>query len=225
MFLSPIVIMAKVLCDASWVTPPLRPVMDANSTDFAFRLSFDITNDENVWSGIAGGLAVVPYYMMKNLADVPMLRGLFLAGVVGASTSTVSSIVNSHAAIFYIDVVTPYVKLSEKKAVVVMRLLAFASGTIMTLVAIAVPYLGTAARLFFAFYSSTSGPFSGLILLALSSPWVNGKQVIEPFNRGADSVLQLNGSRVLDAYLDDSGKCMVRQREVQVFDVDGKGVC
>ncbi|KAL1480051.1 hypothetical protein MTO96_051361 [Rhipicephalus appendiculatus] len=147
MFLSPIVIMAKVLCDASWVTPPLRPVMDANSTDFAFRLSFDITNDENVWSGIAGGLAVVPYYMMKNLADVPMLRGLFLAGVVGASTSTVSSIVNSHAAIFYIDVVTPYVKLSEKKAVVVMRLLAFASGTIMTLVAIAVPYLGTAARI------------------------------------------------------------------------------
>ncbi|KAL1480055.1 hypothetical protein MTO96_051359 [Rhipicephalus appendiculatus] len=124
MFLSPIVIMAKVVSDASWVTPPLRPVMDANATDFAFRLSFDITNDENVWSGIAGGLAVVPYYMMKNLADVPMLRGLFLAGVVGASTSTVSSIVNSHAAIFYIDVVTPYVKLSEKKAVVVMRLLA-----------------------------------------------------------------------------------------------------
>uniref|UniRef100_A0A131YFC0 Sodium dependent multivitamin transporter n=1 Tax=Rhipicephalus appendiculatus TaxID=34631 RepID=A0A131YFC0_RHIAP len=118
---------------------------------------------------------IVPYHMMKNLADVPLLRGLFLAGLVGSSTSTVSSIVNSHAAIFYVDVVTPYVKLNEKKAVVVMRLLAFASGTIMTLGAIAVPYLGTAARLFMSFYSSAAGPFSGLFLLALSSPWVNAK--------------------------------------------------
>nr|XP_054933939.1 putative sodium-dependent multivitamin transporter [Dermacentor andersoni] len=66
---------------------------------------------------------IIPHYMMTNLANVPVLRGLFLAGLVGASTSTVSSIVNSHAAICYIDVVTPYVKISEQKAGLVMRLL------------------------------------------------------------------------------------------------------
>ncbi|XP_075727804.1 sodium-coupled monocarboxylate transporter 1 [Rhipicephalus microplus] len=245
MFFSPIVIIIKVLYDANTVTPSLRPMSDVNVTEMAFRLTFDITNDENLWSGFAGALPfgfvrtgfdqmvvqrfmaartirqakvialagpifvlvyfiigeltgvsiiywfrdcdpvlrgaiksydqIVPYYMMKNLADVPILRGLFLAGLVGASTSTVSSIVNSHAAIFYVDVVTPYVKLNEKKAVIVMRLLAFASGTIMTLGAIAVPYLGTAARLFMSFYCSAAGPFSGLFLLALSSPWVNAK--------------------------------------------------
>ncbi|KAL1417998.1 hypothetical protein MTO96_005985 [Rhipicephalus appendiculatus] len=241
MFFSPIVIIAKVLYDANTVTPPLRPMSDANVTEFAFRLTFDVTNDENLWSGIAGALPfgfvrtgfdqmvvqrfmaartirqakvialagpifvlvyfiigeltgvsiiywfrdcdpvlrgaiksydqIVPYYMMKNLADVPLLRGLFLAGLVGASTSTVSSIVNSHAAIFYVDVVTPYVKLNVKKAVI-----AFASGTNHDIGgAIAVPYLGTAARLFMSFYSSVAGPFSGLFLLALSSPWVNAK--------------------------------------------------
>ncbi|KAL3199993.1 hypothetical protein MRX96_013385 [Rhipicephalus microplus] len=221
MFFSPIVIIIKVLYDANTVTPPLRPMSDVNVTEMAFRLTFDITNDENLWSGFAGALPfgfvrtgfdqmvvqrfmaartirqakvialadcdpvlrgaiksydqIVPYYMMKNLADVPILRGLFLAGLIGASTSTVSSIVNSHAAIFYVDVVTPYVKLNDKKAVIVMRLLAFASGTIMTLGAIAVPYLGTAARLFMSFYCSAAGPFSGLFLLALSSPWVNAK--------------------------------------------------
>ncbi|KAH8030739.1 hypothetical protein HPB51_011539 [Rhipicephalus microplus] len=217
MFLSPIVIIAKVLYDSSSVTPTLRPMSDANITDFAFRVNFDITTDENLWSGLAGALPfslvrtgldqmavqrfmaartlrdakriavagpllvlfffflgectavaimywyrdcdpvmrgvidsydeIVPHYMMKRLADVPMLRGLFLAGLVGASTSTISSIVNSHAAIFYTDVVTPYTKISDKKAVAVMRILAFASGTIMTLCAIVVPYLGTAARL------------------------------------------------------------------------------
>ncbi|XP_075724454.1 putative sodium-dependent multivitamin transporter isoform X2 [Rhipicephalus microplus] len=89
---------------------------------------------------------VVPYFVKERLSDVTMLRGVFLAGLVGASTSTVSSIVNSHAATFYIDIVSPYIDMSEKTAVRVMRLLALASGTIMTLFAIAVPYLGTATR-------------------------------------------------------------------------------
>ncbi|XP_037525057.1 putative sodium-dependent multivitamin transporter [Rhipicephalus sanguineus] len=247
MFLSPVVIIAKVLYDSSSVTPPLRPMSNANITDFAFRVNWDITTDENLWSGLAGALPfslvrtgldqmavqrfmaartlrdakriaiagpllvlfffflgectavaimywfrdcdpvmrgaihsydeIVPHYMMTRLVDVPMLRGLFLAGLVGASTSTISSIVNSHAAIFYIDVVTPYTKISDRKALVVMRLLAFASGTIMTLCAIAVPYLGTAARLYMSFYCSAAGPFAGLFLLALSSPWVNAKGV------------------------------------------------
>ncbi|KAK8779770.1 hypothetical protein V5799_018889 [Amblyomma americanum] len=166
---------------------------DANLTDFWFRTSFDATNDENFWSGMAGALAfsfvrtgfdqmavqrfmaartlreakgiaiagplfvfvffflgdctgiaiiywfrdcdpvlrgsitsydqVVPYYLTTSLSDVPVLRGIFLAGIVGASTSTVSSIVNSHAAIFYIDIVTPYFKISDRRAVFVMRLL------------------------------------------------------------------------------------------------------
>nr|XP_054923097.1 uncharacterized protein LOC129382890 [Dermacentor andersoni] len=45
----------------------------------------------------------------------------------------------------------------------------------MTLLAIAAPHIATAARLFFTFYSTASGPFAGLVLLAISSPWVNAK--------------------------------------------------
>ncbi|XP_050032887.3 sodium-coupled monocarboxylate transporter 1-like [Dermacentor andersoni] len=89
--------------------------------------------------------------------------------------STVSSVVNSHAATFYIDVFGLYFKFSERSAVHVMRSLAFASGTIMTLFAIAVPLMGTATGLFLSLYASASGPFAGLILLAISSPWVNAK--------------------------------------------------
>lgn len=118
---------------------------------------------------------VVPYYVRESLSDIVMLRGLFLAGLLGATTSTVSSVVNSQATTFYIDIVAPHAKLSERTALHVMRLLAFASGTIMTLYALAVPYLGTGARLFLSFYSSCSGPFAGLLLLAISSPWVNAK--------------------------------------------------
>lgn len=118
---------------------------------------------------------VVPYYLKESLSEVTAMRGLFLAGLLGATTSTVSSVVNSHAATFYIDVIAPYYKLSEEKALIVMRLLAFASGAIMTLFAIAVPALGTATRLFLNFYASASGPFSALVILAVTSPWVNSK--------------------------------------------------
>ncbi|XP_070379719.1 putative sodium-dependent multivitamin transporter [Dermacentor albipictus] len=118
---------------------------------------------------------VVPYYLKESLSEVTALRGLFLAGLLGATTSTVSSVVNSHAATFFIDVIAPYYILSEGKALIVMRLLAFASGTIMTLFAIAVPSIGTATRLFLNFYASASGPFAALVILAVSSPWVNAK--------------------------------------------------
>ncbi|XP_075539495.1 sodium-coupled monocarboxylate transporter 2-like [Dermacentor variabilis] len=118
---------------------------------------------------------IIPYYIRESLSDVKTLRGLFLAGILSASTSTVSSVVNSHAATIYMDIVAPHFDLSKRSAVVLMRILAFASGVIMTLFAIAVPMMGSATRLFVAFYSSASGPFAGLVLLAISSPWVKAK--------------------------------------------------
>lgn len=118
---------------------------------------------------------IVPHYVTERLASVTMLRGLFLAGLLGASTSTVSSVVNSHAAVFYIDVVKPHVRMTGRRGVFIIRALAFSSGTVMTLLAIAAPHIGTAARLFVTFYSTASGPFAGLVLLAISSPWVNAK--------------------------------------------------
>lgn len=241
---TPVIVISKVAYDSSSANPSLKPTTEFNATQYMFRTNFDPTNEENIWSGLAGALPysfvrlgfdqmavqrfmaartlreakriavtgalfaltffgvssvaslaiaywyrdcdlllsglissydeVVPYFLRERLADVTMLRGLFLAGLLGASTSTVSSIVNSHAATFYIDV-SPRIDMSESTAVNVMRLLAMVSGTIMTLFAIAVPYVGTATTLFISLYSSAAGPFAGLILLAISSPWVNAK--------------------------------------------------
>ncbi|XP_049273351.1 putative sodium-dependent multivitamin transporter [Rhipicephalus sanguineus] len=194
MFASPLIIIGKVLYDSDNVNPALRPLSDLNATDYILRTDLDLTSDENVWSGLVGGIPyalvrtgfdqmafqrfmaartmkdakrivvasavsvivffviidlaalslifwyrdcdplqsgairnpdqIVPYFLRNSLSDVTMLRGLFLAGLLGASTSTVSSIVNSHAAVFYTDIVTPFVILNERKALVVMRLLA-----------------------------------------------------------------------------------------------------
>ncbi|XP_070389764.1 sodium-coupled monocarboxylate transporter 1-like isoform X4 [Dermacentor albipictus] len=198
MFSSPFIIIGKVIYDSSSASPPLKPISDINITDYMFRIA--IGGPLLVFSFFFLALAtslglvywyrdcdpllsgaiktydqIVPHYMTERLARVTMLRGLFLAGLIGASTSTVSSVVNSHAAIFYIDVIKPHVRMTGRKAVFIMRALAFSSGTIMTLLAIAAPHIATAARLFFTFYSTASGPFAGLVLLAISSPWVNAK--------------------------------------------------
>ncbi|XP_037558104.1 putative sodium-dependent multivitamin transporter, partial [Dermacentor silvarum] len=89
---------------------------------------------------------VVPFYVGESLADVAGLRGLFLSGLVGASISTVSSVVNSQAATFYVDIVSPNIDLGRTQAVWVTHLLEFGSGTLMTAFAVVVPHVGTATR-------------------------------------------------------------------------------
>ncbi|XP_077550040.1 sodium-coupled monocarboxylate transporter 2-like isoform X1 [Haemaphysalis longicornis] len=118
---------------------------------------------------------IVPYYIKKNLGTSDGVQGLFLAGVVSASISTVSSIVNSHAAVLFIDIVSPYFVVPEKHSALVMISLATASGTIMTLLGLTVPYIGSAARVFIALYSAASGPFTGILILAFLLPWANAR--------------------------------------------------
>ncbi|KAL1470567.1 hypothetical protein MTO96_024139 [Rhipicephalus appendiculatus] len=89
---------------------------------------------------------VVPLYVGQHLAGVAGLRGVFLAGLVGASISTVSSVINSHAATFYVDIVSPNIDLSETEAVWATHLLA------VHLV-----------------------PFAGMFIVAICVPWTNTK--------------------------------------------------
>ncbi|XP_077486974.1 sodium-dependent multivitamin transporter-like [Amblyomma americanum] len=103
------------------------------------------------------------------------MRGVFLAGVVGASMSTVSSIINSHSAVFYVDVVTPYFSKAKKRPSYVISIIAIASGVMMTGFATLLPYMGTAARVTMVICNSISGPLCGLFLLALLFPWSNTK--------------------------------------------------
>nr|XP_050023871.2 putative sodium-dependent multivitamin transporter [Dermacentor andersoni] len=118
---------------------------------------------------------IVPYFINTSASALMGIRGLFLAGVISASISTISSIVNSHAAVLYVDIVSPYIKIPEKRSSLVMAALAAGSGTIMTLTGLLVPYIGSAARFFIALYAAASGPFAGIIILATCFPWANAK--------------------------------------------------
>ncbi|XP_065306436.2 sodium/iodide cotransporter-like [Dermacentor albipictus] len=89
---------------------------------------------------------MVPYYINTSAGAVGGIRGLFLVGVVSASISTVSSVVNSHAAVLYIDVLSPNFHIPENKSSVVIAALAAGSGIIMTLSGVLLPYVSSAAK-------------------------------------------------------------------------------
>ncbi|KAL3199432.1 hypothetical protein MRX96_014070 [Rhipicephalus microplus] len=115
---------------------------------------------------------IVPYYINRSASSIDGFRGLFLAGIVSASISTVSSVVNSHAAVLYVDIVSPYIRISEKKSGVVNGC---PCGTVMVLLGLLISYIGSAARFFIALNSAAAGPFAGIVILAFFFPWANAK--------------------------------------------------
>ncbi|KAL3246131.1 hypothetical protein MRX96_057869 [Rhipicephalus microplus] len=117
---------------------------------------------------------IVPYYVKRNLNEFPCFSGLFLAGVVSAATSTISSLINSQAAIIYVDIAARYFSVSEKHSAAVTKGIALVVGAIMTAYGIAAPHLGSAAKIIMVFYNSATGPFVGLFFMALVFPWANG---------------------------------------------------
>ncbi|KAL1470570.1 hypothetical protein MTO96_024142 [Rhipicephalus appendiculatus] len=198
LFAAPFVIIAKISYDSMYLDKPLRPltyfdikdrllkVVWAGNTMVAFfLLTISLTSlaltywyrdcDPMLTGAITRYDQVVPLYVAEKLAGVPCLRGLFLAGLVGASISTVSSVINSHAATFYVDVVSPHFELGPRQAMWVTHFLELGSGTLMTAFAVLVPYMGTATRISMGLYSGASGPFAGMVIVAICLPWTNTK--------------------------------------------------
>ncbi|XP_077560821.1 sodium-coupled monocarboxylate transporter 2-like [Haemaphysalis longicornis] len=118
---------------------------------------------------------ILPYYINKYLVDLPGLSGLFLAGVVCAATSTVSSTINSQAAVLYVDVIAPRYKNAEKHVVWITRMTAIAIGLVMTVYSTIFVYLGSLTKAFMMANTAATAPFTGLCLLAVLFPFVHSK--------------------------------------------------
>lgn len=118
---------------------------------------------------------MLPFYVKENLGEFPGFSGLFLTGVVSAATSTVSSIINSQAAVFYVDVISQYRKFTSEQAAAFTKKSALFFGCVLTACAVAVPHLGSAVRLILVLHSGGTAPFVGLFILGLVFPWANAK--------------------------------------------------
>ncbi|XP_049523984.1 sodium-coupled monocarboxylate transporter 1-like [Dermacentor silvarum] len=129
--------------------------------------------------GLSGAIKridqILPYYINTELVNIPGFAGLFLAGVVSAATSTISSAINSQAAILYIDVISQGYKRADEHVLMITRTSAVILGVIMTAYSSLVVHMGSLTRILLMVNAAVTAPFVGLCILAVLFPFVHCK--------------------------------------------------
>ncbi|GFS86665.1 sodium-coupled monocarboxylate transporter 2 [Nephila pilipes] len=134
---------------------------------------------------------LLPLYVMDSLGTMPCLPGVFVAGIFSGAISTVSSGVNSLAAVTLEDIVKSYVKpdLSEKWATRLAKILALSYGIACIILVAVVERLGAILQLSLSVFGVIGGPILGVFTLGIFFPWANKKGAITGLIIGVAAVL------------------------------------
>ncbi|XP_067207451.1 sodium-coupled monocarboxylate transporter 1 [Linepithema humile] len=121
---------------------------------------------------------LLPLLVMNVLGEFPGLPGLFVAGVFSAALSSLSTGLNSMAAVVLEDFVKPFIKtpFTPKGADIFMKLTVVVLGTICVALVFVVEQAGThVLQLSISLGSITNGPSFGIFTMGMLLPWINGK--------------------------------------------------
>ncbi|XP_076687275.1 sodium-coupled monocarboxylate transporter 1 [Andrena cerasifolii] len=121
---------------------------------------------------------LLPLLVMNILSDFPGLPGLFVAGVFSAALSSLSTGLNSMAAVVLEDFVKPFRKtpFTPKMADILMKLTVVVLGVICVGLVFVVEKTGShVLQLSTSLASITSGPSLGIFSMGVLLPWVNAK--------------------------------------------------
>ncbi|KAL3260557.1 hypothetical protein MRX96_046276 [Rhipicephalus microplus] len=133
---------------------------------------------------------ILPYYVKTYLIKFRGFTGIFLTSIVSAALSTTSSIINSQAAVLYVDILAPHFKTLESNVRWTTRGIAFLLGVLMTTYSCVCVYMGSLTKLLMMAYGAATGPFVGLFILAIMFPFVHSK------GAGASTLLMIVGELV-----------------------------
>ncbi|RUS87058.1 hypothetical protein EGW08_005211 [Elysia chlorotica] len=122
---------------------------------------------------------LVPLFVLETMGAFPGLPGLFVASIFSASISTVSSGVNSLAAVTLEDVVRPCLKrktseLTKRGALSITIVLGLIYGGLTIGLAYLADHLGkTALTISFSVFGMVGGPLLGVIMNGIFLPFIN----------------------------------------------------
>ncbi|XP_051470883.1 sodium-dependent multivitamin transporter isoform X3 [Apus apus] len=117
---------------------------------------------------------LVLYFVMDVLQDLPGLPGLFVACLFSGSLSTISSAFNSLATVTMEDLVRPRCPgLSESRATLLSKLLAFGYGLLCLGMAYVSSMLGPVLQAAISIFGMVGGPLLGLFCLGMFFPCAN----------------------------------------------------
>ncbi|XP_039303168.1 sodium-coupled monocarboxylate transporter 1 isoform X2 [Solenopsis invicta] len=121
---------------------------------------------------------LLPLLVMNVLGEFPGLPGLFVAGVFSAALSSLSTGLNSMAAVVLEDFVKPFTKtpFTRRGADIFMKLTVVVLGAICVALVFVVEQAGThMLQLSITLGSITNGPSFGIFNMGILLPWINGK--------------------------------------------------
>ncbi|XP_073839478.1 sodium-coupled monocarboxylate transporter 1-like isoform X1 [Musca autumnalis] len=124
---------------------------------------------------------MVPLMVMETLKSLPGMAGLFVAGVFSAALSSLSTGLNSLAAVFLEDYIKPFKKtpLSERQTAWIMRSTVVFIGILSVALVLVIQFLGHAViQLSTTLSSVTGGPLLSLFIMGLLMPQINSKSAI-----------------------------------------------
>lgn len=118
---------------------------------------------------------LLPLYVMDILGIYPGIPGLFVSGIFSGALSTVSSGVNSLAAVTLEDVVKRHIKnnMSDRFATNLTKCLAVAYGFIAILLVIIAQNLGNVLQAALSIFGIVGGPLLGVFTLGIFFPFAN----------------------------------------------------
>ncbi|KAF4516857.1 hypothetical protein B566_EDAN006251 [Ephemera danica] len=116
---------------------------------------------------------LMPLFVMDSMGHIPGLPGLFVAGIFSGSLSTVSSAVNSLAAVTIEDYLKPILAyngitpLSDKKSTFITKLTSIFYGMLCIGIAFIAEHLGGVLQAALTIFGVVGGPLFGLFTLGM----------------------------------------------------------
>ncbi|XP_071550555.1 putative sodium-dependent multivitamin transporter [Panulirus ornatus] len=172
-------------------------IADEGSRLEFFNVSPDPRERHTIWSLGIGGcftycslygvnqaqvqrlLTLLPLYVMETMGMIPGLSGLFVSGIFSGSLSTVSSAVNSLAAVTVQDYILPFFPncyKREKQAMKISKVLACLYGGICMAVAFLTQLLGSGVlQASLTVFGAVGGPLLALFTMGMLCKCANQK--------------------------------------------------
>lgn len=120
---------------------------------------------------------ILPHYVLDVAGNVKGLPGLFLAGIVSAALSTMSTALNTIAGTIFEDFVLPCIpgKASEETSSRIMKGIVVLTGVSCILMVLVIENLGHILEMASSFGGVTTGSALGIFMLGVLFPWANTK--------------------------------------------------
>jgi sodium-dependent multivitamin transporter 6 len=118
---------------------------------------------------------IFPYFVMEVLSSRPGLPGIFLACIFSGSLSTISSGLNSLAAVIIEDVYKGLMrkKLTDQRQGFVSKIFSIVLGAVVIALTFVVSYLGSVLNAALSLFGVLSGPIMGVFFLGFFFPQAN----------------------------------------------------